>query len=78
MALVMQGDSAVHNGGGLSSKTLEIVSGCSFKAHTLDTSSVRRVRPGVFLSRVCQRRYMYVTSSKAPQGRCLLASCSVN
>lgn len=47
-ALVMQGDSAVHNGGGLSSKALWIVSGCSFKAHALAPPSVRRVRPGVF------------------------------
>lgn len=49
----MQGDSAVHNRGGLSSKALEIVIGRSFKALALDTSLVRRVRPGVFCMNGC-------------------------
>ncbi|KAJ0150964.1 Cholesterol 7-alpha-monooxygenase [Fusarium oxysporum f. sp. albedinis] len=75
----MQGDSAVHNRGGLSSKALEIVIGRSFKAHALDTSLIRRVRPGVFLYEwLCQRRYRFVTSSKTREGRSLLALCSVN
>jgi hypothetical protein len=45
----MQGDSTLHNRGGLSPRGLEIVIGHSFEAYALDTSLVRRVRPGVFL-----------------------------